>query len=81
MGLEDGCIGCSEPDFWDKYAYERPMANAKSKAPTGGVEKTVDEFGLGLLTATAVGIGVHAVASVLLVKNQMKEKKIMAKNI
>uniref|UniRef100_UPI0040486759 hydrogenase small subunit n=1 Tax=Aliarcobacter sp. TaxID=2321116 RepID=UPI0040486759 len=65
IGVGRGCIGCSEPDFWDKYAYERPMANAKIKAPTGGVEKTVDEFGLGLLTATAVGIGVHAVASVV----------------
>ena len=63
VGVGRGCIGCSEPDFWDKYAYERPMANAKIKAPTGGVEKTVDEFGLGLLTATAVGIGIHAVAS------------------
>ncbi len=63
IGVGRGCIGCSEPDFWDKYAYERPMADAKIKAPTGGVEKTVDEFGLGLLTATAVGIGVHAVAS------------------
>ena len=63
IGVGRGCIGCSEPDFWYKYAYERPMANAKIKAPTGGVEKTVDEFGLGLLTATAIGIGVHAVAS------------------
>ena len=25
--------------FWDKYAYQRPMANANIKAPTGGVEK------------------------------------------
>jgi quinone-reactive Ni/Fe-hydrogenase small subunit len=63
IGVGRGCIGCSEPDFWDKYAYERPMADAHIKAPTGGVEKTVDEFGLGLLTATTVGIGVHAVAS------------------
>ncbi|MCT7506008.1 hydrogenase small subunit [Aliarcobacter cryaerophilus] len=63
VGVGRGCIGCSEPDFWDKYAYERPMATARIKAPTGGVEKTVDEFGLGLLTATAVGIGVHAIAS------------------
>ena len=65
VGVGRGCIGCSEPDFWDKYAYERPMATARIKAPTGGVEKTVDEFGLGLLTATAVGIGVHAIASVV----------------
>jgi quinone-reactive Ni/Fe-hydrogenase small subunit len=63
IGVGRGCIGCSEPDFWDKYAYERPMADANIKAPTGGVEKTVDEFGLGLLTATTIGIGVHAVAS------------------
>lgn len=63
VGVGRGCIGCSEPDFWDKYAYERPMASANIKAPTGGVEKTVDEFGLGLLTATTVGIAAHAVAS------------------
>ncbi len=65
VGVGHGCIGCSEPDFWDKYAYERPMADANIKAPTGGVEKTVDEFGLGVLTATAVGIGIHAAASAL----------------
>lgn len=63
VGVGRGCIGCSEPDFWDKYAYERPMSDAHIKAPTGGVEKTVDQFGLGLLTATSIGIGVHAVAS------------------
>jgi quinone-reactive Ni/Fe-hydrogenase small subunit len=63
VGVGRGCIGCSEPDFWDKYAYERPMADAHIKAPTGGVEKTVDEFGAAMLTATAVGIGIHAFAS------------------
>jgi len=63
IGVGRGCIGCSEPDFWDKYAYERPMADAKIKAPTGGVEKSVDEFGLGLLTAAGIGIGIHAAAS------------------
>jgi quinone-reactive Ni/Fe-hydrogenase small subunit len=65
VGVGRGCIGCSEPDFWDKYAYERPMADARIKAPTGGVEKTVDEFGLGLLTAAGIGIGIHAAASAL----------------
>jgi len=65
IGVGRGCIGCSEPDFWDKYAYERPMANANIKAPTGGVEKTVDQFGLGLLTAAGIGIGIHAAASAI----------------
>lgn len=63
IGAGHGCIGCSEPQFWDKYAYERPMENAHIKAPSGGVEKTTDEFGLGLLTAAGVGIGIHAVIS------------------
>jgi quinone-reactive Ni/Fe-hydrogenase small subunit len=39
------------------------MADAKIKAPMGGVEKTVDQFGLGLLTAAGIGIGIHAIAS------------------
>ena len=63
VGAGHGCIGCSEPQFWDKYAYERPMADANIKAPTGGVESTVDEFGLGLLTAAGVGIAIHAAVS------------------
>ncbi len=63
VGVGHGCIGCSEPYFWDKYSYERTMADANIKAPTGGVEKSVDEFGLGLLTAAGIGIGIHAVIS------------------
>lgn len=70
IGVGRGCIGCSEPDFWDKYAYERPMADAKIKAPTGGVEKTVDEFGLGLLTAAGIGIAIHAAASAIAGKKE-----------
>lgn len=65
IGVGRGCIGCSEPDFWDKYAYERPMANADIKAPSGGVEKSVDQFGLGILTAAGIGIGIHAAASAI----------------
>ena len=75
VGVGRGCIGCSEPDFWDKYAYERPMANANIKAPTGGVEKTVDEFGLGLLTAAGVGIAVHAAASAVAGKKETEKEE------
>jgi quinone-reactive Ni/Fe-hydrogenase small subunit len=74
VGVGRGCIGCSEPDFWDKYAYERPMANANIKAPTGGVEKTVDEFGLGLLTAAGIGIGLHAAGSAVFGKKSKVEE-------
>ena len=73
IGAGHGCIGCSEPQFWDKYATERPVADSKIKAPTGGVEKTVDEFGLGLLTAAGIGIAVHATASIVAGKKEGDE--------
>ncbi len=65
VGVGRGCIGCSEPDFWDKYAHERPVAAGVRMAPFGGVEKSVDYFGLGLLTAVGIGIAVHATASIM----------------
>ncbi|BCD68115.1 hydrogenase small subunit [Nitratiruptor sp. YY09-18] len=76
IGSGHGCIGCSEPGFWDKYAYERPMADANIKmAPNGGVEKSVDQFGLGLLTAAGVGIAIHAAASAIAGKKSEGDKE------
>jgi len=68
IGAGHGCIGCSEVDFWDRYAYERPLADANVNAPGlfgWGVENSVDKFGLGLLTLVGVGITAHAVGSVV----------------
>ncbi len=75
IGAGHGCIGCSEPQFWDKYATERPIADSRIKAPTGGVEKTVDEFGLGLLTAAGIGIGIHAAASIAAGKKEENDNE------
>jgi quinone-reactive Ni/Fe-hydrogenase small subunit len=64
IGAGHGCIGCSELDFWDRYAFERPIANADISAPGlfgFGVEGSVDRLGVGLLTAAAAGIALHAV--------------------
>ncbi len=66
IGVGRGCIGCSEVDFWDRYAFERPMANAGIPAAGFfglGVEKSVDRFGLGLLTAAGAGMALHATAT------------------
>ena len=76
IGVGRGCIGCSEPDFWDKYATERPLANSNIHPPgLSGVEATVDQVGLGILTATAIGIGAHAIASVIAGKKEDSENK------
>lgn len=58
-----GCIGCSEPNFWDTMApYEKPLANRKFRSVFDGLgaDATADQIGLGILTATAIGIAAHA---------------------
>ncbi len=61
-----GCIGCSEPQFWDKMGpFEEPMADHLFHGPFGGLgaDATVDKIGISLLTITAIGIGAHAAIS------------------
>lgn len=56
-----GCIGCVEPKFWDTMApLEKPIAD---QPIIGGIEKSVDQVGIGLAAVAAVGIGVHAAAA------------------
>ncbi|HIF9205507.1 TPA: hydrogenase small subunit [Photobacterium damselae] len=56
-----GCIGCSEPDFWDDMAdFEKPL----SRKPLHGLDATADTIGSVTLGLTAVGIGAHAVSSI-----------------
>jgi len=52
-----GCMGCTEPAFWDKMA---PLEKPISEETIGGGEKTVDTIGEVLLGVTAVGIAAHA---------------------
>jgi len=51
-----GCIGCSEPKFWDNMApfYER-LPNIKLP----GVEASADQIGFTLVGAAAAGAAVH----------------------
>ena len=63
-----GCMGCSEPDFWDVMApLMEPRKDRLYRTVFGGrgADATADKIGLGLLTAAAVGIGAHAVYSVI----------------
>lgn len=55
-----GCMGCTEPGFWDTMApLEKPIA----EKTIGGGEKTVDRVGAALLGVTAAGIAAHGIAS------------------
>jgi len=71
-----GCIGCSEPDFWDTMGtVNEPLKDRLYHTTFGGLgaDATADKIGLGLLTATAVGIAAHAAISV--VKNPKSDEE------
>ncbi len=57
-----GCMGCTEPGFWDTMApLEKPIADKT----IGGGEKTVDRIGAVLTGVTVAGIAAHAGLSAL----------------
>ena len=52
-----GCMGCTEPGFWDTMApLEKPIADKT----IGGGEQTVDRIGMALAGVTVAGIAAHA---------------------
>lgn len=57
-----GCIGCSEPDFWDTMQpFEEPMASRKFDSVFGlGADAVADKIGIGVLCLTGVAIAAHA---------------------
>ena len=58
-----GCIGCSEPNFWDTMGpFEEPMASHKFDTVFGdGADAVSDKIGIGVLCLTGVAIAAHAV--------------------
>ncbi len=59
-----GCIGCSEPDFWDAMApYEEPLANHKFMSISA--DATADKVGITILTVAGVAIAAHAALSAI----------------
>ena len=70
IGAGHGCMGCSEPNFWDTMG---PLEQPLQSHLVMGVNTTVDKIGTTLLTATVVGIGAHAVASIFMNKKEEKE--------
>ncbi len=66
-----GCIGCSEPAFWDKMT---PFYKRLPNVPGFGVEKTADKIGLGLAAATAAGVALHGIGRAISPKKEDDEK-------
>ena len=59
-----GCIGCSEPDFWDTMApYEEPLANRQFASITA--DATADSVGVKILAVAGAAIAAHAAISAI----------------
>ncbi|MDF1523222.1 MAG: hydrogenase small subunit [Trueperaceae bacterium] len=60
-----GCIGCSEPGFWDTMTpFEVPVAGRQVRMPFGN-DATADTIGAVAVGAAAAGVVVHAAATVI----------------
>jgi quinone-reactive Ni/Fe-hydrogenase small subunit len=60
-----GCIGCSEPNFWDALApFEVPVAGHRFSVPFV-TDATADRLGGVVLGAAAVGVVAHAGATMI----------------
>ena len=68
-----GCIGCSEPQFWDTMS---PFYRRLPQVPGFGIEATADKIGLGLAAATAVAFGAHGIASAFRKGDEMESEKV-----
>jgi len=58
-----GCIGCSEPDFWDTMGtVNEPLKDRLYNTTFGGLgaDAMADKIGVALLVTTGVGIAAHA---------------------
>lgn len=75
VGAGHGCIGCSEPRFWDTMT---PFYRRLPEVPGFAVETTVDKIGLGLTAAAAVGVAAHAIGSALRKKAPSPAEEVSA---
>ena len=68
-----GCIGCSEPDFWDQMGpFEVPLGDRLYNTVFDGLgaDAISDKIGIGVLAITGVAIAAHA-----LIATATKEKE------
>jgi hydrogenase small subunit len=62
IGAGHGCIGCSEPGFWDANT---PFYRELPNVPGLGVQTTANEIGLGFVGMTAAVVATHGLISIV----------------
>lgn len=72
VGAGHGCVGCSEPMFWDTMT---PFYRRLPNVPGFGIESTADKIGAGVAVATAAAFAAHGVISAFRHGDESDEKK------
>ena len=62
IGAGHGCVGCSEPDFWDTMT---PFYDRLPHVPGLDAGATAERIGLTIVAATAAGFAAHGVGKVV----------------
>ena len=69
IGAGHGCVGCSEPAFWDDLT---PIYDRLPHVAAAGLDATAEKLGLFVVGATAVGFGAHGIGKI--VQNKLSER-------
>ena len=69
------CIGCSEDGFWDNGPFTERLTNV----PGFGIESTADDIGKIVVGAAVAGSAVHAVATNIAKRKELKKHGDMGK--
>ncbi|MEK6528677.1 MAG: hydrogenase small subunit, partial [Nitrospirota bacterium] len=72
-----GCLGCSEPNFWDTMS---PFYKRLPSVPGFGVESTADKIGVGLAAATAAGLLIHGIGRAIAPKKEEEVNNVVKKD-
>lgn len=62
IGAGHGCVGCSEPAFWDDLT---PIYDRLPHVAAAGLDLTAEKLGLTVVGATALGFGAHGVGKIV----------------
>jgi len=57
-----GCVGCSEPGFWDTSS---PFYDRLPHVQTAGLDLTADRLGVAIVAGTAAGFALHGIGKVV----------------
>jgi hydrogenase small subunit len=67
-----GCVGCSEPAFWDTMM---PIYNRLPNVPGFGVEATATRIGTAVVGISAIIFGVHGIVTAIRNRKFIKQKE------